>query len=153
MNMRFIRKPKQRLLILFVLILVTLSMLLFHHYTKSEPAPTQTIQKNDTPWTNQSFTWHRVTVSKGDSLARIFSKFQIGYHRVRAMLALPTAKKYLSKLYLGQTFYLHIDAKKNLIVLKYPIDNDKTLFVYHHGNVVKAIVQKQPMTTALMTLP
>ena len=149
MNTRFIRKPKQGLFVLLILVLIALSMFIFHHHTKSQRAPIKTIQQSHAPWANQNLVWHRVTVSKGDSLTRIFSKFQVSYHQIKKMLAQPMAKKYLGKLYLGQTFYLHVDAKKDLIIIKYPINSDKTLFVYRNKDTVNAIIQKQPLTTAL----
>lgn len=135
------------LCILFVVIIV--SIMIHHHQHRPVNALPASIQQSRSG-TNHPLSWHKVTVKKGDTLTHIFSRFHISYNEVKKILAEPHAKKYLGRLYAGQTFYLHIDHTKKQIFLKYPINRDETLYVYRSHQVYKTDIIKKPMTTALL---
>ncbi len=149
MKTRLAWKPKPLLLVLLVVVIVSGLLFIHHHKPAQLSTPTASAQQN-WPWTKHNLSWHRVIVTKGDSLIHIFSQFQVSYHRIHKMLGQPNAKKYLGELYIGQTFYLYVDLKKELIILKYPINKDKTLYVYRDHQKINTVVEKKPLTTALI---
>lgn len=125
--------------------------MIIHHLNHSPLKTIATVSvKQNRPPEKQNLIWHRIVVAKGDTLTHLFSQFQIRYPKIKTMLNQPNAKKYFGKLYLGQTFFLHVDPKKDLIILKYPINNDETLFVYQDHQTINTHIEKKPMTTELI---
>jgi len=154
MKMQLTRKHKTILLAALIIIITIVSSIVITHHQNVNQPPATTVVTASVPqgpaWKQPSLIWHRVIITKGDTLTQRFSKFQISYNQVRKLLKQPSFKKYFSKLYLGQTFYLHIDPKKNLIILKYPINSVKTLYLYSDNQTTKTVIENKPMTTSLI---
>jgi len=146
MKKRFTRNYKSIIYTTLILIISAALTIVTVHFSavisNTQPNPVQTAQPE--------LIWHRVTVKKGDTLSKIFSRFEVSYQQLQILLKNPAAKRYLGKLYLGQTFYLHINHQKHLIMLKYPMNHIETLYLNSDGETTQSSIKKEAMTTSLI---
>lgn len=149
--------------LLFVVITLCLTFVLIHHHKHStaqtpivfkeqsveQPA---VVVKQQLPWfTNPSFSWTKITIKRGDSLYLIFKKQHVSYSSLKKILMLTDAKKYLGHLRTGRSFYLRKEPKTKQIMIKYPIDEDHTLYVYYaHGKFNSRLIKK-PLTKHMLS--
>lgn len=78
--------------------------------------------------------WHDVTVSEGDSLARIFSKQNIPASQLHHLIASGKVAKKLTRIYPGQKLHLRTSPEDGLLELKYEIDALNQIQVSRSGD-------------------
>ena len=78
--------------------------------------------------------WHDVTVSDGDSLARIFSRQNIPASQLHHLIASGKVAKKLTRIYPGQTLHLRTTPEDGLLELKYEIDALNQIQVSRSGD-------------------
>jgi len=71
--------------------------------------------------------WQEVTVKSGDSIAAIFSRFDIPPGQLHSLLQQGGPTEHLKKIYPGQTLRIMTSAEQGLVRLSYPIDELSTL--------------------------
>lgn len=71
--------------------------------------------------------WQEITVKPGDSIAAIFSRFDVPPRQLHTLLAQGGPAENLKKIYPGHTLRLMTSAEEGLLRLSYPIDRLHTL--------------------------
>lgn len=101
------------------------------------------------PGDNSDNQWQRMTITDGDSMAKIFKRLKLSYAELQIIFRNAIAKKYLTAIRPGQLIYLQISKKNQLERIKYKIDDSATLFITKSNNDYKINIQKQTLTSAL----
>ena len=149
-----------RSIILAVIIVVCLIFALHHHHKKTPPIktalpkiekPTQpSVVKSDPWYDDPALSFTKITVKRGDTLYKIFKNHDIPYSTLKKVLAQPDAKKYLSQLHPGESFYLHNDPQAQQMEIKYPINGEKTLYLYSDQGKISSHLDSKKLTKHLL---
>ena len=142
MNKRMLTIKWRRGVLIVIAITTCLIFVLVHHQTQ----PISALASKQTTWfANPLLSWTEITVKRGDSLYKIFKDNHIDYATLKNILTLPTAKHYLMQLPTGRTLYLHNDTEAEQLAIKYPIDDDHTLYIYSDNRKFSTYLANKPL--------
>ena len=104
-------------------------------------------QKIQALWPHEklSLPWQTITITRGDSIAKIFAKSLLSFNQLAEILNLPHAKKYLTSLQAGKTVKLQYNSQHQLQALHYKINSDETLIVTKSNTGWHENLQKLPL--------
>ncbi|MBS0358166.1 MAG: peptidoglycan DD-metalloendopeptidase family protein [Proteobacteria bacterium] len=119
--------------------------------TSEKPLPTIQVPMIATPNQAQSpertEVWKTVTIKRGMTLNKVFSRLGIDSKTLASIMTLGNAVAPLKKLKLNQQIQLLLDGKNNLKEIKFPIDATQTFNLVRVGNKFQVKLIQIPVTT------
>jgi len=95
--------------------------------------------------------WISLTVTAGDSLSRIFERFELAHEDLQAISQIGKHKRYLRELQPGDEFRIKIDDGGRIAELVHDVDSLKTLHLTRAGEQFKSELITHPVETRPVT--
>lgn len=142
------KKRASRAIIAAILIIILPASILAHHPSqidlltqkkKAMALPPRTLIRHANAGTSSPR--RTITVKRGESLSRIFSRLHLHHSTMQKILKLPHAENILSDLRPGQKLYFQItqtNKSRKLLEIKFPMNETSTLYITADGNDFKS---------------